>query len=112
MRPWDPRKPNALPPAAEIVPLPPIVAAQVGVFFPRIGSAEKLDHTPPLGGGPLHPGVLDAHLFYKDGDLLAKPVVLLLEADACVPVVGGPATSGAMKASEKEISLEPVSGVA
>lgn len=46
-------------------------------------------------------GVFDAHLLhYKEGDFLPEPVILSLETDACVPVVGGPASG----AGQRELS--------
>src|SRR5207247_2121895 len=39
----------------------------------------------------LHPGVLDATLLSEEQDLVAEPLVLFLEPDALVEVVGRPA---------------------
>ncbi len=43
----------------------------------------------PLGGETGHPGILDADLFYKEGDLLEEAVVFGLKTDADVEVVLG-----------------------
>ena len=44
-----------------------------------------------LGRDPQHAGALDPHLFGQQRDFLTQAVVLLLESDSCVAVVGGPA---------------------
>jgi hypothetical protein len=67
---------------------------------PSSGSAKLEDRQPldrrirrtPLGWDTQHPGVLDAHLFNEEGDLLPESVLFLLEPDTCVPVINGPAS--------------------
>lgn len=45
---------------------------------------------PPLGWDAQHAGVFDAHLFGQQGDFLTQAIVLSLESDPGVVVVGGP----------------------
>jgi hypothetical protein len=52
---------------------------------------------PALGRDSQHPRVLDPHLFPDQGQLLSQSVVLSLEPDPCIPVVGGPTARGSQR---------------